>query len=57
MGIKEIRDKNEILARHIPSNAWAEGLGFYSNDVEFIQVGSWQYDKGKELIKQIPNPV
>lgn len=57
MGIKEIKYNNEILARHIPSDAWAEGLGFYSNDEEFIQVGSWQYNKGKELLKHIHNPV
>lgn len=57
MGIKEIKYNNEILARHIPSEAWAPGLGFYSNDEEYIQVGSWQYDKGKELLKHIHNPV
>lgn len=57
MKIKEIKFNNEILARHIPSEAWAPGLGFYSNDEEYIQVGSWQYDKGKELLKHIHNPV
>lgn len=57
MEIKEIKYNEEILARHIPSEAWASGLGFYSNDEEFIQVGSWQYDKGKELLKHIHNPI
>lgn len=57
MEIKEIKYKNEIIARHIPADAWADGLGFYSNDEEFIQVGSWKYDKGKELLKHIHNPV
>ncbi len=57
MGIKEIKYKNDILARLIPSDAWADGLGFYSNEEEFIQVGSWQYNEGKKLLKHIHNPV
>ncbi len=57
MEIREIKHNGETLARHIPSEAWAEGLGFYSNDDEFVQVGSWQYDKGKELLKHIHNEV
>jgi len=57
MEIREIKHNGEILARHIPSEAWADGLGFYSNDDEFIQVGSWQYNKGKELLKHIHNQV
>ena len=57
MEIKEVKYKGEILARHIPADAWADGLGFYSQDEEFIQVGSWQYNEGKELLKHIHNPV
>ena len=57
MGIKEIRHKGGLLARYIPSGAWIDGLGFYSNDEEYIQVGSWQYNKGKELHKHIHNEV
>jgi len=55
MKVKEITYNDEILARHIPSDAWAEGLGFYSNDQENIQVGTWQYNKGKQLMKHIHN--
>lgn len=55
--IKEIRKNNEILARHITSDEIKEGLSFFSNDNEYIQVGSWNYNKGKELLKHIHNEV
>ncbi|MEN6618397.1 MAG: hypothetical protein ABFC28_02715 [Rikenellaceae bacterium] len=57
MEIREIKYNNEILARHIPSEAWEEGLGFYSKDDEYVQVGTWQYNQGKELLKHIHNQV
>ncbi len=57
MEIREIKYDNLVLARYVPSEAWSEGLGFYSNDEEFVQVGSWQYNKGKELLKHIHNQV
>ena len=32
------------------SQEWEKGgLNFYSEDNEFIQVGTWGYDSGKEL--------
>ncbi|WP_270446863.1 hypothetical protein [Fusobacterium varium] len=55
--IKEIRKNNEILARHITGDEIKEGLSFFSNDNEYIQVGSWNYNKGKELLKHIHNEV
>lgn len=55
--IKEIRKNNEILARHITGNEIKEGLSFFSNDNEYVQVGSWNYNKGKELLKHIHNEV
>jgi len=57
MKVKEIIHNGEVLARHIPADAWEAGLGFYSKDEEFIQVGTWQYDEGKELLRHIHNPV
>lgn len=57
MEARDIIFNNEILARHIPSEAWNEGLGFYSKDEDYIQVGTWQYNQGKELLKHIHNPV
>ncbi|MCB8566632.1 cupin domain-containing protein [Fusobacterium ulcerans] len=55
--IKEIRKNNEILARHITGDEIKEGLSFFSNDNEYIQVGSWNYNNGKELLKHIHNEV
>ncbi|MFA5848440.1 MAG: hypothetical protein WC833_01030 [Bacteroidales bacterium] len=57
METREIKYDNLVLARHIPAEAWSDGLGFYSLDEEFVQVGSWQYNKGKELLKHIHNQV
>ncbi len=55
--MKEIKFKGEVIARLLPSDSWAEGLGFYSNDEEYIQVGTWKYDSGKSLMRHIHNPV
>jgi hypothetical protein len=55
--MREIIFNNEIIAKHIPSDSWAEGLGFYSHNDEFIQVGTWKYNKGKSLLKHIHNEV
>lgn len=51
MKITEYIHEGITLARYIPSKCWNEGLGFYSQDNDFIQVGSWQYQKGKELLR------
>jgi len=32
---------------------WSKGLNFITPDEMFIQVGSWWYDKGKELQKHV----
>jgi hypothetical protein len=47
---KHIKDKNGVvLATLISEGSWDEGLSFYTNDENFIQVGTWGYQKGKEL--------
>lgn len=57
-GVIEIREGDVVLARHIPANVvWKDGLGFFSNDQDFIQVGAWGYDSGKVLKAHIHNPV
>ena len=49
--IKEVKVGSQILARYIPASAaWEDGLNFFSNDEEFIQVGTWGYGEGKELL-------
>ena len=56
--VVEIKEGDLVLARHIPADvAWQDGLNFYSQDNDFIQVGIWGYDGGKELKAHIHNEV
>lgn len=58
MAIKEIKDGNQVLARHIPADtAWQSGLNFYSKNEEYIQVGVWGYGLGKRLQAHIHRQV
>lgn len=52
----EITHEGLVLARHIPAaEAWGEGLKFFSPDSDYIQVGSWGYPAGKELLAHSHN--
>jgi uncharacterized protein YjlB len=56
--VVEIKEGDLVLARHIPADvAWQDGLNFYSQDNDFIQVGIWGYSDGKELKAHIHNEV
>jgi len=56
--IVEIKEGDLVLARHIPASAaWKDGLNFFSQDEDFIQVGAWGYGAGKELKAHIHNKV
>lgn len=58
MSVVEIKEGDVVLARHIPASAaWNEGLSFFSQDNEYIQVGVWGYSAGKELKAHIHNEV
>jgi len=58
MSVVEIKEGEIVLARHIPASAaWNEGLSFFSQDNEYIQVGVWGYSAGKELKAHIHNEV
>ncbi|MDG1153233.1 MAG: hypothetical protein P8N25_00035 [Alphaproteobacteria bacterium] len=58
MAVNEIKDGDVILARHVTAQEWEKGgLNFYSEDNEFIQVGTWGYDSGKELLAHTHNNV
>lgn len=51
MSVKEYKDGDVVLARHIPGSvAWQKPLQFFSQDADFIQIGTWSYDAGKELL-------
>ena len=54
----EVKDNGVVLARYIPaSSAWENGLSFFSDDEDYIQVGTWGYDKPKELMAHTHNEV
>ncbi len=54
----EVKDNGIVLARYIPaSSAWENGLSFFSDDEDYIQVGTWGYDKPKELLAHTHNEV
>lgn len=56
--MKEFKDGNLVVARHVPSEeVWKKGLSFFSQDPDFIQVGSWGYDAEKKLLPHIHNEV
>ena len=58
MPVHEIKERDLVLARHIPAaDAWSGGLKFFSADQEFVQVGTWNYDAGKKLLAHAHNPV
>lgn len=58
MAVKEVKQDELVLARYIPAeDAWAGGLNFFSPDEDFIQVGTWGYDNGKELLAHTHNEV
>lgn len=55
--MKEIVANETVLARVILDDEWPEGLSFYSKDEEYIQVGKWNYQNGKELLAHKHNEV
>jgi len=52
-----IEARGERLAVYLPASSWAEGLNFFSEDGDFVQVGTWGYDKGTKLQPHIHNAV
>jgi hypothetical protein len=58
MATKEIKDGDVMLARHVSADVWEKGgLGFFSTDPEYLQVGIWNYDSGKRLLAHTHNDV
>jgi len=56
--MKEIKQKGIVLARLITEADAKEGLNFFSEDSDYIQVGMWKnYELGKELGAHIHNAV
>jgi len=58
MAIREIKDGDVVLARHVPAeDAWGDGLRFFSPDGDYQQVGTWGYGQGKKLLAHAHNEV
>lgn len=55
--MEEIKDNDILLARIIRKTEIKEGLSFFSEENEFIQVGTWNYNEGKESKAHIHNEV
>lgn len=55
--MREIVSDGKVIARHITENDMGPELNFYSNDEEFIQVGVWNYNRGKKLNTHVHNKV
>jgi len=54
---KNIEAGGVLFAKFIPGESWNEGLSFYSDDKDFIQVGTWKYNEGKNLLAHKHNIV
>jgi hypothetical protein len=46
-----------VFAKLITGEDWKEGLSFFSEDEDYIQVGTWGYDNRKELLAHVHNEV
>ncbi len=44
-----IKDREIIVAKIIKNKNWPENLQFYTDDVDFLQVATWNYNSGKHL--------
>jgi len=49
MKVEKIRDDDTLLAILIRSADWERGLNFVSSHGDFLQVGTWWYDKEHRL--------
>lgn len=56
--MREIKDtKGNLLCIVYKDEDWTEGLNFITDNSLFIQVGSWWYQKGRNLAKHQHNIV
>lgn len=53
MKIEKIESDNNILALIVRSSDLEEGLNFVTQEKDFVQVGLWKYEKGKELLPHL----
>lgn len=44
-----IKDGNLVIAVIYKDSCWPQGLKFHSEEKDFLQVATWNYEKGKHL--------
>jgi quercetin dioxygenase-like cupin family protein len=57
MNVEAIQHEGRTFARLMRGGEWSEGLQFFSDDSDFLQVGKWSYPAGKELPAHYHNEV
>lgn len=55
--VTEVKHDGKTIAKLIPADSWQEGLSFFSNDSDYLQVGTWVYGAGKQLARHAHNQV
>lgn len=53
--MKKVMYEGSLLAIIHRSENWSEGLDFLTENEHFVQVGTWYYNKGRELDKHKHN--
>lgn len=44
-----VKDGKNLIAKIYRNGDWPEGLNFYTDDSDFIQASTWNYEKGRHL--------
>lgn len=49
MNVDSVTHDNAIIAKILRNAEWPEGLTFFTSESDYIQVSTWNYNKGKHL--------
>lgn len=49
MNIISVKDHGTVIAQIIKHADWPQGLNFFSEEQDFLQISTWNYDVGKHL--------
>lgn len=49
MEAEHVKDGDILIAKILRNSQWPEGLTFYTEDKDFVQVSTWNYNAGKHL--------
>ncbi|MCX5829838.1 MAG: hypothetical protein NTV58_17860 [Deltaproteobacteria bacterium] len=55
--MKDFVSDGVIIGRHIKGADLKSGLSFFTEESDYLQLGSWRYDKGRKLSAHIHNYV